>query len=55
MRGVCNVEFNTYRSVDRLIAFHVSILVDSVVSLAESDTGYTASDEAEINRIETVE
>lgn len=43
------------RGVDGLIAFHVAILVDSVVNLAECDTGDTASDEAKVNGVEAVE
>jgi hypothetical protein len=43
------------RGVDGLIALHVAILVDSVVSLAECDTGDTASDEAKVNGVEAVE
>lgn len=43
------------RGVDGLIAFHVAILVNSVVNLAECDTGDTASDEAKVNGVEAVE
>jgi len=43
------------RGVDGLIALHVGILVDSVVSLAECDTRDTASDEAKVNGVEAVE
>jgi len=43
------------RGVDGLIAFHIAILVDPVMSLAESDTGDAASDEAKVNRVEAVE
>lgn len=43
------------RGVDGLIAFHVAILVNSVVDLAECDAGDTASDEAKVNGVEAVE
>jgi len=43
------------RGVDRLIAFHIAILVDPVVSSAESNTRDTASDEAKVDGSEAIE
>lgn len=51
----CCARVKTYRGVDGLIALHVAILVNSVVNLAECDTGDTASDEAKVNGVEAVE
>lgn len=55
LQQLCSARGKTYRGVDGLIAFHVAILVDSVVNLAECDAGDTASDEAKVNGVEAVE
>ena len=48
-------EAYTYRGVDGLVALHVAILAETVVSLAEGDTGDEARDQAGLKGVEAVE